>query len=68
MWEDGEVKKVKIGETAISMILIPEEKDTRKLEFTTGNETYQRIFISPLEQGILEKECSLTKHIVYPEP
>lgn len=46
MCEDGEVKKVKIGETAISMILIPEEKDTRKLEFTTGNETYQRIFIS----------------------
>lgn len=47
MCEDGEVKKVKIGETAISMILIPEKKDTRKLEFTTGNETYQRIFISP---------------------
>lgn len=29
------------------MILIPEKKDPRKLEFTTGNETYQTIFISP---------------------
>ena len=43
----GEVKKVKMGETSISMILIPEKKDLRKLEFITGNETHQTIFISP---------------------
>ena len=42
----GKLKKVKMGKTSISMILIPEKKDPRKLEFTTGNETSNNIYFT----------------------